>query len=79
MIRDVATAVDLDDVDAGSRTLLGIEQHVLHRRAATQRVDRRVLEQQHGVVDRVALPLRCDVLLQRPGGPVLDGAELHDA
>ena len=65
---DLAAAVDVDD-----RGATGVERPLVRLGALAAGEDRRVLEQQHGVVGVAGDHRRVDLALEVPGGEVVDG------
>ena len=78
VVGQLAAAVDVDDVDPALAIPVLAERQLARQRPAPARVDRRVLEQQQRVRDRVGLARGPHALLQRERLAVLDDAELAD-
>ncbi len=76
--RDVAAAIDADQLRADLAQPLGRGQHVRRVAAAADRVDGEVLEEEQPVADPPAATLIGQLVLQLPGRPVGDGAEVLD-
>ena len=78
MVGEPAAAVGAHDVDAALAGPLLPEREVAGVRAATERVDRRVLEEQQRLRLLARLHPRAELLLELDPRPVLDLAEVAD-
>ena len=75
---DVAAAIDAHEFGAKVAQAIGTGQQVRLIAAATDGVDREVLEQQQPVADSAAAPLVGQLVLQLPGRPIGDGPQPLD-
>ena len=75
---DVAASVDADQLRADLAQAIGRGEHVRRVAASADGVDREVLEEQQPVADPAPATLIGQLVLQLPGRPVGDGAEVLD-
>ncbi len=76
VVGELAAARGLDDVDPAGAPEAGAEREVVRVRAAAERVDGRVLEQEQEIGELVRDHALAEVLLQRGRLAVLDGPEV---
>jgi hypothetical protein len=78
VVRDLPSAIGVDDVDTSRAQRVRVPQHVVVCSAATDRVDVRMLEEQQRVVDLAGHTSFVQLRLKREGVRVCDPAELFD-
>ncbi len=78
VVGDVPPAVDSEERGADGRQPVGVRENVCLVRAAAERIDVGVLEQEERVLDQVSLPRRGEPLLENPGLAILDAPEAQE-